>query len=381
MTKVLFVTAHDFRHSSGGAGQRTHAIYQAFQKYAEVQPLLLDREASGIERSDDGVLHGPRHFSFSATKQFGTRVQRISQLSLQFRHDRAQSQAVREAVGQVDPDLIVYRYMALYLTASHGLDIPTAIDIDDLNSEKYLQMAKAARGPLIKFFTRARANTLLSREREAVSQADALMYSNTFFEKQSPKSFYFPNIPYRFIDVKNPRTSSVGFIGNLDYRPNMQGVSWFLAEVWPLILAGRPDARFVIAGRGSERYKGPRVESLGMVRDPEDLYSKVSATVVPVLYGGGSNIKLVESVAAARPCVATGRAVAAFGADLEKLESVLGSTTAAEMASRVLTVLGEVDRYADIAIDDSQSVRAMFSPERLQQEAESVIDFALGTHR
>ena len=39
------------------------------------------------------------------------------------------------------------------------------------------------------------------------------------------------------------------FTGQMDYRPNIDAVQWFVAEIFPLVRKAHPDARFAIVGR------------------------------------------------------------------------------------------------------------------------------------
>ena len=51
----------------------------------------------------------------------------------------------------------------------------------------------------------------------------------------------------------------MAFTGKMDFRPNIDGVTWFVHEVLPAIRARVPDARFYIVGQKPH----PRVSALG----------------------------------------------------------------------------------------------------------------------
>ena len=52
----------------------------------------------------------------------------------------------------------------------------------------------------------------------------------------------------------DPRT--LVFLGSLDWRPNLEAVTWFLESVWPLVRQAVPEARFLLGG--SNPAGGPR---------------------------------------------------------------------------------------------------------------------------
>ncbi len=90
------------------------------------------------------------------------------------------------------------------------------------------------------------------------------------------------------------------FLGNLSYRPNIDGLHWFLSGAWPDLQLQFPDIRLVVAGSnpGSEvkqRCSGSHIE---LIADPDHvgpLYQRAFATVVPLRVGSGSRIKILEA--------------------------------------------------------------------------------------
>ena len=53
-------------------------------------------------------------------------------------------------------------------------------------------------------------------------------------------------------------TATLIFSGNMGYHPNEEAALWFAANVWPLVKAAHPGARWQIAGANP----GPRLRSL-----------------------------------------------------------------------------------------------------------------------
>ncbi|MBX0328931.1 glycosyltransferase family 4 protein [Oscillochloris sp. ZM17-4] len=135
------------------------------------------------------------------------------------------------------------------------------------------------------------------------------------------------------------------FTATLDYRPNIDAVRWFAGEVMPLILAARPDARFVVVGRAA----GPAVKSLhnnasivvvGEVEDVRPYVAGAAAYVVPMRIGGGSRLKLLEALALAAPVVSTPMGAEGV-AGLRDGEHLLLGDSPAAFASAALRLLGD----------------------------------------
>ena len=107
---------------------------------------------------------------------------------------------------------------------------------------------------------------------------------------------------------------AVGFVGDLRYHPNEDAVCWFCQAVWPSILRAVPDARFYVIGRSPSRavrrlgrLRGVHVT--GEVADVAEHLLRLQVVVVPLRIARGIQNKVLEAMAAARPVVATARAV------------------------------------------------------------------------
>jgi glycosyltransferase involved in cell wall biosynthesis len=105
-----------------------------------------------------------------------------------------------------------------------------------------------------------------------------------------------PDEPFRLV-----------FVGALNYRPNRLGLEWFIAEVLPKLrrslavpvvvdAVGTPP-RGLLASDG--------VVMHGRVPSVQPYYERAHAVIVPVLFGSGTRLKMVEAMALRRPIVAT----------------------------------------------------------------------------
>jgi sugar transferase (PEP-CTERM/EpsH1 system associated) len=107
----------------------------------------------------------------------------------------------------------------------------------------------------------------------------------------------------------SPDRSTVLFFGALDYWPNVDGLLFFLDEIWPRVTATHPSARLRILGRRPPpallARKGPRVELAGFVEDLRPSLAAAAAVIVPLRLGGGTRLKILEAMAMARPVVST----------------------------------------------------------------------------
>lgn len=118
---------------------------------------------------------------------------------------------------------------------------------------------------------------------------------------------YTFNEPKLFQDRSEVR---VLFLGRLDWHPNRDGLLWLLEHVWPEVARRRRDVSLTIAGSGNgaylNRFTGlPSVTVRGRVADLDEVYQSCDACVVPLFYGSGTRVKVIEAARYGRPCVST----------------------------------------------------------------------------
>lgn len=103
---------------------------------------------------------------------------------------------------------------------------------------------------------------------------------------------------------------SLSFIGSLDWMPNIEGLEWFLENVWlPLIVPNFPDLTFHIAGRNTPqkllRLNIPGVTVHGEVPSARAFLNAYPVTIAPLLSGGGMRAKILEGMALGRVVIST----------------------------------------------------------------------------
>ncbi|MFC0508345.1 glycosyltransferase [Micromonospora costi] len=131
------------------------------------------------------------------------------------------------------------------------------------------------------------------------------------------------------VDVRpyhpSPADGYVLALASYDYEPNVLALRALVRDVWPLVRARLPEARLVVAGRRSEALghevaAAPGVTVLGTLDDVAEAYAGAALTVAPATTGGGSQLKLTESMSRGRavvmsPFAAQGLPDAVRGAD------------------------------------------------------------------
>jgi glycosyltransferase involved in cell wall biosynthesis len=103
--------------------------------------------------------------------------------------------------------------------------------------------------------------------------------------------------------------SGLMFVGGFAHQPNVDGILWFVNEIFPLVRAqlGDISVRVVGANPPDALRRCPGLELTGAVSDQElqELYDKSRVIVAPLRYGAGIKGKVVEALFQHVPLVTT----------------------------------------------------------------------------
>jgi polysaccharide biosynthesis protein PslH len=130
---------------------------------------------------------------------------------------------------------------------------------------------------------------------------------------------------------------TVLFTGTLNYRPNLDGVRYLIDEVWPLVRDRYPDARLTLTGRSdgvdTRSLMRPGVEFMGEVPDIRSCLGAAAVVAVPIRFGGGTRLKVVEGLAMGKAMVST--TLGCEGVAVRDGQHLLIADDAAAFASKI----------------------------------------------
>ncbi len=131
------------------------------------------------------------------------------------------------------------------------------------------------------------------------------------------------------------------FVANFHHRPNEDGLTWFLDEIYPLVVESLGPVPLTVVGAPApkhlERDDTPAVNVVGWVDDLEDTYGQSRVAIAPLRYGAGIKGKVGEAWVHGVPVVMTG--IAAEGMRLEGELAEFISDNPREFADAVIKLL------------------------------------------
>jgi len=230
------------------------------------------------------------------------------------------------------------------------------IDMVDVDSEKWGAFAESASWPLRQIYRREQRK-IFALERLAAMGSDYCLFVSGAeagtFARLAPETGhlrYLNNgVDLEKFDwtrrLSNPfevGSAPVVFTGMMNYRPNIEAVTWFAREAFPAVRRAHQNAIFWIVGaqpttavRRLAALGGVRVT--GRVDDVRPYLSNAACVIAPLKIGRGVQNKVLEAMAMARPVVLTPAALEGLNAASER--EVLVAESAQDFARDVSEVI------------------------------------------
>lgn len=266
------------------------------------------------------------------------------------------------------PD-IVYAHrlssMAHFLSVKLKARPPSFLDLDDV--EHVVQYRAALRSPSLrdKLIWLAAMPALVWAEAVALRQArktficsdtDALHLQRVMRVPASKVAAVPNGVSVPPIDLK-PSSSVLLMVGIFAYEPNAEGAQYFIEHIWPLVRAAEPSAELWLVGASPESIPAHAsqpagVRFMGFVDDLDAVYQQSRAVVCPILFGGGTRVKLVEAAVRAKPIVTT--TVGGEGLGLVDGEHALVRDTPAAFAQACVDLLRDADKARQLGLNVRQ---------------------------
>lgn len=127
-----------------------------------------------------------------------------------------------------------------------------------------------------------------------------------------------------------PEGFHVGFLGGMDWVPNVQGVVWFVENVWLQFVKEYPDVQFNLAGRNFPSdiaaWQHPGIKVHGEIADAEQFIRSQSLIISPIFSGSGMRVKIIEAMSYGKCVLST--SIGAEGIRCQDKENILIADTA-----------------------------------------------------
>lgn len=169
---------------------------------------------------------------------------------------------------------------------------------------------------------------------------------------------------------------TIVFIGTMSYEPNQDAAKFFLKAIFPLIRAELPNSRFLIVGHEPTKEiqalnSVDGVTVTGSVPSVESYLRQAAVVVVPIRFGGGTRIKILEAMAHRKAIIST--TVGAEGIDVQHGKHLLLADEPSAFAQACLLCLREAVVREQIANEGYSLVRRHYTWDRIERQVAEIV--------
>jgi glycosyltransferase involved in cell wall biosynthesis len=322
--RAVVVCSHFPLPITSGGRKRTARLLEAMQR-AGVRPHLLTHDAVATGLPEARARDWTYEVVPTSPSTLGNRIRQHLR-SEAVPHSTEMAQRLAELAPESAFVQLEEISSAQYVHTV-ARDVPAVLSLYNVDSAVLRSLAHLDRNSSTKGRTLYRAKRMERAEKRAVRRAEAVLaVSNRdrghFAAWGARRPLLVANgVDDDLFDVPDRLSPSerILFFGEFGWEPNRAGLRRYVDEAWPLVAEARPNAELRIAGPGSEKAasalaaRHPRIRVLGFVDDLRDELGRARLVLAPLWVGGGTRVKVLEALAAARPVVGTNIGVEQIG--------------------------------------------------------------------
>lgn len=290
--------------------------------------------------------------------------------------------ALEKELKEKQYDLVHFEsfYPALYLPLVKKLGIKTLMGNENIEYQVYNRYANS-RNFFLRWLLKPEVLRMRFFEEKLWQQADANLALSkedaNIIKKASPKlCFVIPN-GVDFKVIKTAKGSKKGktlvFIGTLIYQANNDAMKFFLKEIYPKIKRGVTGIKFILVSWYQPNWlkKYLTDDSIKFVQDKEtpasEFLNQGDVFIAPMRVASGTNIKVLEAMAAGLPVVTTSIGIEGIKATKE----VIVQDDPQEFADEVVKLLGNKSHRQQLGKAGRELVKKLYDWSVISEKLES----------
>ena len=266
----------------------------------------------------------------------------------------------RVATLVADADIVHVDMLPLLACVPQEVRVPVVLNAHNVEHHLLEQRAVIERRAATRAFLRLQVPLLRRYERDACRAAAAVLACSepdaATLRELAPATLI--QVVPNGVDLEHNQPAppthpkQLVFVGQMGWFPNREGVEWFLADVFPRILARYPDCRFSLIGKAGSLIVPPAVahatDVAGFVPDVRPPIQAAAIYVVPLRSGSGTRLKVLEAMALGKAIVTT--TIGSEGIALRDGENALYGDDAQAFANAVGRLLDAPHEAARLGV-------------------------------
>lgn len=228
-------------------------------------------------------------------------------------------ESLREYIKTNDYDIFWVDHFQCAHLMPEGINKTKVLETHNVESDLFKEMFLLEKNLSYKLFAFVEWIKYLRYDKKFYKKFDQIIAISNINKDKIQKISGVKNIKVSKTVVKPTLTKKVVkkpydlfFVGSLYWYPNRDGVDWFLKEVFPAVLEQIPEIKLYIIGDYSKEFKFPKIKGvkfLGYQKNIAKYFQESQALIVPIRYGSGIRIKVLEAISYNLPVISTSKGV------------------------------------------------------------------------
>ena len=234
--------------------------------------------------------------------------------------DKEMQKTVDEMIAELNPDLAYVQLFRIAPYLAGNKTVKTVLAMQISYTLHYRRLLENVKNPIQRFFYGHEYKRVRRYEPAITRQFDSCLLISKYDKESLDGSEEIKNVFYcpHGIDVKYFTPSGkvekediILFCGIMEFMTNVDAITYFHREIYPLIKEKIPHVKLCIAGRNPTKSvlklaeKDSSVSVTGFIKDLRPLYEKARVGIDPLRIGAGLQNKLLIGMSMGQPMVCT----------------------------------------------------------------------------
>jgi glycosyltransferase involved in cell wall biosynthesis len=314
-------------------------------------------------------------------------------MQAQYYRSNAMKRAIEQHVADGDYD-VIYTHLIRMAEYTRRLPIAKALGVQISQALNLGRMYEHSSDPLRRLFYRIESAKVRPYEAEVSADYERVFLCGPSDIRAIEETAPIPNAricphgqdipPIERVRESKREAGSIVVSGVMSTYTNVDAVSWFARDVFPLVEQRIPEAKFWIVGRNPQRavralQRSDKVIVTGEVPNVYDWLCRAEVGVAPLRIGAGMQNKIVQAMACELPVVAT--SVANEGIGAKPPSQILLCDDPVEMADSIVSLLREAELRRSVGTAARQFVEDHWSWEAHFERLEGWLEESREIHR